>query len=265
MKSCETCRGHQQLCQVWHQLDLQEKAGLGSGPVPLVGWGCWGFIWSAEAWSPQASPQYLSPIPDPDTFLGKTLPRLSHSTEMLILQDRAPGGCAFLCSLSSLAAAINAVATKWNQTLVFRNTCALPHAVCCSLEPLKRCWSVFYEYQCGFRKSDLNIAACFPGRPCSCILTAAKAAPSAQHSLPLPKDRQGLVILHLARTGLQSEGLPGKRDGWAGFSTLWCAAQVCLCGIVHWESWTQLWASWSNVEASPARSRGWTSRGPSHP
>lgn len=151
---------------------------------------------------------------------------------MLIVQDCAPGGWAFLCYLSSLPTTINAVATKWKQALVFRNTCALPQAVCCSLEPPKRCWSVFYEYQCGFRKSDLNIAACFPGRPCSCILTAAKAAPSAQHSQPLPRDRQGLVILHLACTGLQNWGFLGKRDGWAGFNTFRCVAQVHLWGIM---------------------------------
>lgn len=74
------------------------------------------------------------------------------------------------------------------------------------------------EYQCEFHKRGLNIAACFPGRPCSSILAAAKAAPYAQRSQPFPKDRQGVVILHLACMPFQMKGLLGRKAGRTGCS-----------------------------------------------
>lgn len=45
------------------------------------------------------------------------------------------------------------------------------------------------------------------------------------------------------------------------FHTFRCAAQVRLCSVTSCESWMQLWATWSNMETSPAPGRGWTSRG----
>lgn len=119
----ETCRGHQQLCHAWHQLGC--RAGSGRVPVPGEGGGAS----SAEAWSPWGSPQQPNtPIPSQShtPAWGKSPQALLHLW-MLILQDCAAGGCAFLCCLSSLPAA-----TKWSQALVFSNTHALPHAVCCS-------------------------------------------------------------------------------------------------------------------------------------
>lgn len=132
-----------------------------------------------------------------------------------------------LCAVCHLPATDNAVTLRWNGALVFRGASALSHAVCCSFKPPKRCWSVFYEYRCEFRKSDLNIAACFPGKPGSCILTAAKAAPYAQHSQPFPRDRLGLVVLHLACIGFQNKGLLWRKGGGAECS--WCLQHVQMC------------------------------------
>lgn len=70
--------------------------------------------------TPQSHPRATHPP-------GENPPQALLHLWMLILQDCAAGGCAFLCCLSSLPAA-----TKWSQALVFSNTRALPHAVCCS-------------------------------------------------------------------------------------------------------------------------------------
>lgn len=104
--------------------------------------------------------------------------------------------------------------------------------LCCSFKSPKRHWSLSSEYQCEFHKRGLNIAACFPGRPCSSILAAAKAAPYAQRSQPFPKDRQGVVILHLACMPFQMKGLLGRKAGRTGCSWRLSHVQMCCSGAL---------------------------------
>lgn len=128
-------------------------------------------------------------------------------------------GFFFLCATRPLPVTVNEMEPSSPEAPV------LSPVLCAAASSHQRGVEVsFYEYQCRFCKSDLNIAACFPGRPCSRILAAAKAAPYAPASAAIsqrPPRGSFLFCIWLAqgskRKACRAERVEGRT-----------AADVCL-------------------------------------